>query len=253
MTEKDYLKKYDIKVVILSRGRYNTITTHKLLPSYIEVVVPDDEIDLYKEVLENPLIPIPHELEGLGAVRNWCLKNFEEETIIMIDDDIVNCYYLADLKARRIDDGQELLQILINTAVMAKDMGVHCFGYSQTDIRKFNGTEPFKLNSWVGCVVGVIGRKYEFRNDKFKVDIDFCLQNLLVDRRLFIDNRYYFIQKRDCNVGGNSKYRTQEAFNKSVESLKEKWGDYVKVSKRHESNIQIKLNVKRRQSVEYEK
>lgn len=252
LTERDYLKNYDIKIVILSRGRYNTIKTHKLFPEWIEVVVPDNEIELYKEKISNPLIPIPHELEGLGKVRNWCLDNFKEETLIMVDDDIDRCYCLTEKHARNISDKEELVQIIINTAIMAKEIGTHCFGFSQTDIRKYKGYEPFTLNSWVGCVIGVIGRDYRFRNDKYKVDIDFCMQNLLIDRITFVDNRYYFIQNRDNNTGGNSIFRNQEEYNKSVESLKEKWGRFLKISK-NKSQISIKLNVKRRQDIEYEK
>lgn len=50
-------------------------------------------------------------------------------------------------------------------------------------------------------------------------------------------------------MGGNSIYRTKEAFDKSVESLKDKWGDNIKIS-HHKNQIKISLNVKRRQNVE---
>lgn len=149
------------------------MTTTNLLPDWVEMLVPDDEVDKYKALYSNPILSIPKEIEGLGPVRNWVLDNFKEETVIMIDDDIRIVYCLTGKLNRRIEDKGELTQIIINTAVMAKDLGVHVFGYSQTDIRKFNGTMPFALHGWVGCVIGVIGRKYRFRNDKFKVDIDY--------------------------------------------------------------------------------
>lgn len=213
------------------------------------MLVPDDEVEEYSRIYPNPILSIPSEVKGLGPVRNWVLDNFKEETVIMVDDDVKVIYCLTSDYSRRIKDKGELVQILINTAVMAKDLGVHVFGYSQTDIRKYNGTNPFALYGWVGCVIGVIGRKYRFRDDYFKVDIDYCLQNLLADRILFIDNRYYFNQNRDNNVGGNSAYRTKEKFDESVKSLKDKWGDYLKVSS-HKNQIRISLDVKRRQSVE---
>lgn len=252
LTEKDYLKNLDIKIVIISRGRHKTITTHKLLPDYIEIVVPDDEIDLYKETVSNPLVAIPKEIQGLGNVRNWCLDYFKEETLIMLDDDIHKVYCITGEKARNIDDKEELVQIFINDAVMAKDAGLHCFGYTQTDIRKYKGTDPFSLCTWVGCFMGVIGRMHKFRNDKFKVDIDFCLKNLLVDRIIWVDNMYYFIQKRDSNSGGNSLYRTEDEYNKSLESLKKKWGRFLTQSKAHKSQISLKLNVNRKQVIDYE-
>lgn len=103
----------------------------RLFPEFIEVVVPDDEIELYQKTIPNPLIAIPKELKGLGPVRNWCINNFKEETVIMIDDDINLIYNI---------DKEEALEVLINTAIMAKDAGVGCFEYTQTDIRKYNGT-----------------------------------------------------------------------------------------------------------------
>ena len=134
---------------------------------------------------------------------------------------------------------------------MAKDAGVGCFGYTQTDIRKYNGTAPFTLCTWVGCVIGVIGKGIQFRNDKFKVDIDFCLQNLMINRIIWCDNRYYFSQARDNNSGGNSLFRNQEEYEKSCQSLKEKWGSYINIKNdKHRSQISISLNVKRKQSLD---
>lgn len=53
-------------------------------------------------------------------LRNWCLDNFQEETVIMVDDDINKFYCLTELHARSVV-GEEFVQVLINTAVMAKD------------------------------------------------------------------------------------------------------------------------------------
>lgn len=236
-------------MLILSRGRAETITTHKVLPEWVEILVPESEVDLYKAKVNNPLLTIPDDVCGLGCVRNWVLDHFPEETVIMVDDDIKCCYCLTHEFTRRVPNGDDVMQVLINTAVMAKDIGAKCFGFAQTDIRKYKACDPFNLNTWVGCVIGVIGRKYRFREDKFKVDIDYCLQNLLVERIIFQDSRYTFPQSRDNNKGGNSKFRTQEGFNQSIESLKDKWGDNIKVSN-HKSQVRIALNVKRRQPIE---
>lgn len=241
------MKLYDIRVLILSRGRSDCVTTVDLFPEYIEMLVPESEKELYEEKYSNPILTIPDSMVGLGAVRNWVLDNFQEDIVIMIDDDVQHIYRLTGTNAKQVKDKDEVMQIVINTAVMAKDAGLHCFGYSQTDIRKYNACEPFKLTGWVGCLIGVIGRKYRFRDDKYKVDIDYCLKNMLVDRILWIDSRYYFAQNRDNNKGGNSMFRTQEEFEKSVDSLVEKWSPWLKKSNRHSSQINLQTNVKRKQ------
>ena len=212
------------------------------------MLVPEAEKDAYKAQIKNPILTTPNEVKGLGRLRNWVLDNFDDETIIMVDDDITTMYCLTGEKTDRISDPNAVVQILINDAIMARDLGVHVFGFNQTDIRKFNGCEPFGLCGWVGCVIGVIGREYKFRDDAFKVDIDMCLQNLLVDRIIWIDYRYTFPQQRDNNTGGNSIFRTKELFDKSVESLKKKWGSAIRLSN-HKGQIHIQTNVGRKQNV----
>lgn len=245
---QNLLKDLGIKIVILSRSRYDIMTTQNLVPDWVEVVVPESQKDIYAKHISNKLITTPDNVKGLGMLRNWCLDNFKEETIIMLDDDIINCYCLTEKKARKMTK-DKVIEILINTAIMAKDAGCGVFGFTQTDIRKYNGTEPFRLCTWVGGVIGVIGKSLRFRNDKFKVDIDFCLQNLLFNRIVWCDNRYYFIQYRDNNKGGNSEFRNSQDYEKSTQSLKDKWGDYIKIKKGKGSQISIKLNVPRKQNI----
>lgn len=245
---QNLLKELGIKIVILSRSRYDTITTHNLVPDYIEVVVPESQKELYQQKISNPIITTPNDIKGLGMLRNWCLDNFKEETIIMLDDDILKCYCITGKRAKAFTK-DKVLEVLVNTAIMAKDAGCGVFGFTQTDIRKFNGTMPFNLCTWVGGVIGVIGKSIRFRNDKFKVDIDFCLQNLLTNRIIWCDNRYYFIQYRDNNKGGNSEFRTAKDYEQSTKSLKEKWGKYITVKHGKGSQISIKLNVDRKQDI----
>jgi len=242
------LKDLGIKIIILSRGRSQSITTTKVLPEFIEVLVPESQKSLYEAVVRNPIITTPDDVLGLGKLRNWCIDNFKEETVIMMDDDISRCYSLTGLKSKRLDK-EQTLEVLVNTAIMAKDAGCKCFGFTQTDIRKYNATNPFSLCTWVGGVIGVIGKGRKFRNDKFKVDIDFCLENLLTNRILWCDNRFLFSQKRDSNVGGNSEFRTKDSYKDSTNSLKEKWGKYVIISE-HNSQLRIKLNVQRKQQIQ---
>ena len=193
-----------IRLLILSRGRSNSIlnNTLKVFPDWVEVLVPESEREEYESRIPNPVLTVPDSIEGLGRLRNWVLDSFDDETIVMIDDDIGKLYCLTGKNARRVEDPDEVVQVIANAAVMAKDAGLHVFGFSQTDIRKYNGTTPFILTGWVGCVIGVIGRKFRFRDDYFKVDIDMCLQAMMVDRVIWIDARYCFYQNRDNNMGG---------------------------------------------------
>ncbi len=247
--EKSYLKKLNVRILILSRSRYNSITAHKILPEYIEILVPESQKSLYEKSVNNPIITVPDNIKGLGSLRNWVLDHFSEKCIIMIDDDVKGCYSLMGSLSKRMSK-DEIIEILISTYITANDSGCKVFGFSQTDIRKYNACDPFKLNTWIGGVIGIIGRDYRFRDDKFKVDIDFCLQNLLIHRIVWCDARYLFDQERDNNVGGNSDFRTEEEYFKSLDSLLKKWGKYIKISDT-KSQFKVRLKVKRRQRIKW--
>lgn len=213
--------------MILSRGRSETITTHKILPS-ATLLVPESEYDEYYWTGLD-IETVPDDVQGLGFLRNWVLENYKEEIIVMADDDISHLWINSRKRGVRINDPETILQIIFNTAQCAKDIGTSCFGFSQAwDVRKYDATQPFQLDTWVGGVLGVIGRDISFVNQKFKVDIDFCLRTLMKDRIIWRDNRFAFVQERDTNRGGNSLYRTAEAVERELMYLESKWGKYFK-------------------------
>lgn len=237
----NYLNSLDIKILILSRGRSETITTHKILP-FATLCVPKSEYDNYYHTGLD-IVTVPDEIKGLGYLRNWVLEHFKEEIIVMADDDISHLWLNSRKRGVRISDPETILQIIYNTAQCAKDLGTSCFGFSQAwDVRKYDATQPFQLDSWVGGVVGVVGRDIKFLEHMFKVDIDFCLRTLMKDRIIWRDNRYAFVQERDRNKGGNSLYRTADAVEKELTYLEHRWGKYFKrrISKAGEiTNVKV--------------
>lgn len=240
-----------LTAAILSRGRSQIITTHRFFPNAL-LVCPDTERDLYhKRCPDSKIVEIPEAVHGLGAVRNWVLDNISGD-VVMIDDDMKRCFYIAAEDYRYFDDTEQIWQIVENCWINATDAGAMVFGFNQTwDMRKYTPCEPFLLNSWLGNIVGVIGRNPEVRFtevNKGKVDIDFCLTNLLVYRKVWIDNRYAFSFCRDNNAGGSSEFRTATTVTREMEYLKRKWGKYIQFSsvKTKES---IKLKVPRKQDI----
>lgn len=93
-------------------------------------------------------------------------------------------------------------------------------------------------------MVGVIGRTVKFCSNRFKVDVDFFLRNLLEHRIVLIDERYHFAQIRDRNAGGNSLFRTKEAVDMEIAYVKGAWGRHVKFVEQ-KGTVSCKLDVKR--------
>lgn len=85
-----------IRVVIMSRSRQRSITTHRLFPA-ATLVVPESEIASYAHIpLEK--VGIPDAISGVSAVRNWIVAHFPEECLLMMDDDISAAMCMVALK-----------------------------------------------------------------------------------------------------------------------------------------------------------
>jgi hypothetical protein len=241
----------EIKKVILSRGRAQNISTHDILTDF-DLVVPESELKAYADIVKNAdaIEPIPDSIVGLGAVRNWILDHYKEEIVVMFDDDIKYCLSVLNVSPVRIENREEVEAVIFNAALNAWEAEAKCFSFSQTcDVRKYSHSHPFLLSSWVGSVVGVIGRELRFtEKNKLKVDIDFTLQNLKKHRIVWIDARFGFVPTRDTNVGGNSAFRSQDQLEKEIQFLKDKWGKHIKVSN-NKSKYRTSINVKRTQQL----
>src|SRR5881296_2039956 len=96
--ERLYLNDLTIRHVIMSRGRSNRVTTHKVVPQ-ATLVVPANEVDLYRHY-GLPIVAIPPERIGVSAVRNWIVRHFPQGVVVMYDDDVTGCRTLASLRNR---------------------------------------------------------------------------------------------------------------------------------------------------------
>lgn len=89
---------------------------------------------------------------------------------------------------------------------------------------------PFSLNTWVGGIVGIIGRELRYDTSLLlRADIDFCLQSLVRDRFVLVDGRYSFIHTHFGGSGGNAAQRLSERHEQEIRYLKRKWGPYLDV------------------------
>jgi len=246
MTRKKTTQSFEesLRIVILSRGRSKTITSHRLFPG-ATLTCPESEVSEYEKTgLE--IAPHPDAVRGLGKLRTWILKRFTEEILVMVDDDVIGVLYLGDLSPKEVRDPDYAYQVAVGAAVCAKDLGVGAFGFNQYgDVRKYLLNRPFVLNKWAGGVIGVIGRDIPFlESHLFRVDVDFFLENLLHKRIVWIENRFCFRQARDRNLGGNSLFRTGAKIEEEIAFLKHKWGGHFNVA-RKKTTIETSIKVPR--------
>jgi len=247
--EKLYLTGLKLRQVILSRGRSQRVKTHALVPG-ATLVVPTNEVEAYRH-LGMETVAIPPERIGISAVRNWIIQHFPEEVIVMYDDDVTGLRTLAGLRNRLLKP-DEVEAVVENTAYCAAGAGARLFGWNQRpDPRCLQRNDPVSVVHWCGGVVGVIGK--DIRWDellRFKCDIDCGLTELLLNRILWHESRFCFLQARDKNLGGNSLFRSPEKIAAEKRYLANKWKGHIRIDQ-YQSQDRVQVKVERRQKVEF--
>jgi len=220
-----------VKIVIPSRNRADVIGDKalRLFPD-ATICVGDDEVDAYSKVSDRLLVH-PASVVGIGPLRQWVLDNVDDPCVVMVDDDVTHVYSQVGFHKRRIEDADTARAIVERLAILAADAGVRVFGFQQA-ARPFTyaNFKPFSVNTWVGGVIGIIGRELRFDTSLLlRADIDFCLQSLLRDRIVLVDGRYSFIHTRFAGGGGNAANRSSERHEREIAYLRRKWGPYLNV------------------------
>ncbi|MCY3024599.1 MAG: hypothetical protein NTW87_36960, partial [Planctomycetota bacterium] len=214
---------------IPSKGRAQTLQEKalRLFPDAL-VCVGDDETDTYRKVSANLLVH-PASVVGIGPLRQWVLDNVSDPCVVMVDDDVTHVYSQVGFHKRRIEDADTARAIVERLAILAQDAGARVFGFQQAARPlTYANFRPFSLNTWVGGVVGIIGRELRYDTSLLlRADIDFCLQSLMRDRFVLVDGRYSFIHTRFAGSGGNAKQRSAERHAREIAYLKRKWGPYL--------------------------
>jgi hypothetical protein len=245
------LQPLSLRLLILSRSRARTMTSHRLFPG-ATLLVPESELVEYAAIpLEK--VTVPDAVMGISSLRNWVLKHFREDAIVMLDDDISACVCMVSLRCRKLSV-EETLQMLTNTAWCARGAGARLFGWHQrSDPRLLQRNDPFGVNHWVGGAVGVVrdaqgGVPVWDELLRCKCDIDATLQELMNNRLVWNEARFCFVQERDKNLGGNSLFRSAERIATEKRHLKRKWKAHIRFED-YKSQERVAMSAPRRQSV----
>ena len=186
------------RIVVPSKGRpENLLKLDKLLTKYT-VVVGEGDKEAYSKIETEggEIVATPERIRGITPTRNWILNNFNEETIVMIDDDFKGVRCLVGRSTRRYTKREDIQQIIENSMSIAEDLDISLFYWNrEPNPMSFLATNPFRfVGGFASSAFGVRGRKLNF-DERLKVrgeDVDLTLQALLKDRIIFSDTRFYF-------------------------------------------------------------
>ena len=214
---------------IITKGRIDYQQTAKIIDC--PIFCPESEKKaLSSKFLKREIITYPDQVKGLNRVRNFVLNYYENQPCFIYDDDIEGLYYVALPKA--VKTIGTMKEVIDGIFVICRDIDCKVFGVSRvnTNVMMYSKTNPFSLCGSLSGGIGIIGGR-KFRDDLVcKIDVNHCMEEINLNRRLFIDNRYSFLQKISTNTGGNSAYRTSDQIEKEIKILRNTWGGQIRLS-----------------------
>lgn len=227
----------------------NMKTFMKLFPEATIVIRPDEKEAYSKFVPEEQLTLINEPVTNYAETSQWIFNHFEEEVLIILDDDTKTMTAIVGRKCRRITDGNVIKSVLLSSARVCKDLGIRAFAYrrTMTALQYFNDTEPFALKGMMTNPHGFIGRpfKWDTRNIG-RQDEDLSMQIMKDHRILFIDQRFFFDDGLVFGgKGGLQVQRNKNTIESDKKLLKEKWGDLIEFqAKKGTENVLLKVTRK---------
>lgn len=238
------------RVAVPSRARsHNMPKLMKLLP-FAYVVVDHTEAAEYSKVVPADNLILRESIPGCTAAhaKNWITQNFADDCVVMIDDDFQFVRCLVGMQ-RKITKPRDIYQIIENCWACAKDLniGTFCWSRSANTFLMKNEFRPFRAVVPATAAFGIMGKsRYRLSDTTLpgREDIDWVLWELLENRILFADFRFYFdFGKCFSGRGGNVGVVSSDDFDKTTKAVKRRWGKYVRIERPHWGP-----NVKQRQT-----
>ena len=220
-----------VGIYVPSCKRYDNIITANTVGK-CTYVVRESEKDKYRDALPLrggvKIISVKDDcINSLGKVRQWIIDNSKEDIVIQLDDDIEFFAYGLKNNYETIKDKDVVLLELLRVAQIIDDLNLGMASLTMTiDVRKRSNEFIFKgvtgIVNWFNkeCIKG----KYE--TEIIKVDLDFMLQELLLNRIIIIPDYLAVKGSYDKNTGGNNTNKTKQRIIDANNYLKIKWGKY---------------------------
>lgn len=237
------MEELTVGIYVPSYKRAKNIITWNTLNGNCTYVVRDSEREAYEKAGITRILSAPdNEINSAQKVRYWILNNTPEDVIVQIDDDVTNVRFCSHTSNRLSCD--EILDEIYRVSQIIYDLGI---GYGGTR----NTASPYNYLSELGFS-GTVGTLTFWNKEKFKAkpdhlasfaeDTDRALQELLLNRIIFVP--LYFSTEHDMDKapGGDSDNKTGNKLAAARDYLSKKWGKYYTYVP---TNNMSKINVKR--------
>lgn len=238
-------KIYEREILILcpSKGRADTCSTHKVLPSVKYFVAPEEYDDYVEKVGEERVVKLPEGIQvaPMGKCRtlNWLLDNYKKKDniIVFTDDDIINLFRIDFLDGNKaIESNEDELKILLwKMKFIADEIGAKIGGFAcltSHDVLQMGLANRFKLaqKKYIDGKAFIIYDDDGTRYDEklyLKEDIDFNCQSLLKNKRTLSAQFFCFAGKALSNKGGVVDVRSDDEEKRQGSEMIKKYGQML--------------------------
>nr|DAV53546.1 MAG TPA: hypothetical protein [Caudoviricetes sp.] len=239
-----------VKIVIPSYHRADRCKA-LAIPNSV-VCVPESEAKAYADNYgADRVVAHPDSVLGIVAKRLWIMEKYPN--VFMMDDEydhLVRLYLPPGSDQSVHLTPEETYDVIQSTAYLAREMGVHLFGFSTIpNPTYYSPFKPFRLVAGKSYMVfwgiGILeGHKIFIPKDMSVGDDTFMnLANAYYHRIHLQDLRYIVPRNQDDKAGLNSKYYRREDHTKANEILRKYFAKNYKVVEKRDGTYTFDIKI----------
>ena len=227
------LKNKDYCIAIPSHRRSKHVAdVQKVFPNAV-MYINESELKDYQDKCNIPIV-LHDRTSGYGSVLNSLFEKCVKAGIrycAVFDDDVNGFTPHVGNRDRRFTP-EQTEEAIVNGCQVLEDMdaGIYLFSTVGSIIR-YNQAEPFKVGFSLpqGAAIFRCDMMGRFREGMYHYeDFDFCMEYILKNRYIIIDNRLQANADARYNEGGCNSFRSSENEKKCHEYIEKKWKSHVK-------------------------
>lgn len=234
-------------VAIPSKGRAGKVRSQAFISS-AQVFVPETEAADYTRMGAQNVVPVPDQVRGITATRNWILDHTPERWVVFVDDDLKRAGWVQLLhdryKFRKMSEAQMLAE-WERLFEITEDLDYRIWGVANIgDGKTTHPYKPFIFHTYVtASCMGMVNDGLRF-DESFPVkeDYELCLRCIKEDggvlgARYFIwENSHWF------DDGGCRDYRTQAMEQEIIDRLIKMYPGLIRQVRRKGSEFHIQID-----------
>lgn len=236
-------------IAVPSKNRAGETTTNKILPNIATFFVPESEVHQYSYIKN--VVPVPNNVQGITATRNWILKNTTEKWVVFLDDDAKNVGYtkMGRTQAKKVDvkDENFWFNEFLKAFDLCEQMGFKMWGVkTESAPRSVYPYKPILTRTYLtaSCMGLVNDGEFYFDEDfKVKEDYEICLRHILKYGGILGIRYIHWENEHWITEGGCKDYRTIDVERDAIKRLIQMYPNMIKSAKRKANEFTIQLNV----------